>query len=366
MTPQLRLPDMNLTETTTPRLILDLDALDHNIKAMAGKARRLGVSLRPHIKTHKCVEIGRRQLAAGAVGITVSTLYEARVFSDHGFDDITWAFPIPIGQIESAGQLSDTIALKVVADSKEAVRRMVDSGKPFEVLLKIDTGYHRAGLDHGSELILQLAGEICEASNLRFAGILSHCGHSYDAGDDNARAAIAEEDCRLMAEVKNRLGNSGIDCPTVSVGSTPSVVSAQELPGATEVRPGNYALFDYTGVERGICEIGDCAATVQATVISTPEHLEHCVVDAGALALSKDPSVAPDAGYGKVPGDCPEGCGTLFSLSQEHGKVDLKAPVGSMVTIIPNHSCLTVACHDEFVVVQGGGEVDCWKIWRGR
>lgn len=357
------------SEIRTPALLLDLDRLKANVQMMAGRAARLGVALRPHIKTHKCLEIARLQLDAGAQGVTVSTIHEARVFAEAGFDYITWAFPIPIDRIEEAGRLTRMTRLGVVADSPEAVDALARSGYAFPVFLKIDTGYHRAGIDPGDELVLRLADSIHSAPMLEFCGILSHCGHSYDAATDEERAAIAEEDRRAMVELAGRLEDTGTGCPVVSVGSTPSMMSVTDLEGITEVRPGNYALFDYSQVERGVCEANDCAATVLSSVISSPEHLDHCIVDAGALAMSKEDAVDPQGGLGRLLIDQRSGIdpsSLLFSLSQEHGKLNIRRPVGSKVEVVPNHSCLTVACHDEFVVVREGIEIDRWRIHRGR
>src|SRR5262249_6907369 len=123
---------------------------DANLKGMSTRAKDLGVKLRPHIKTHKCIEIGERQRALGVSGVTVSTLYEAKVFADHGFSDITWAFPVILNRIPDAARIAERATLRLVVDSMEAVEALEKSKHPFHVWVKIDCGYHRAGMDPNS------------------------------------------------------------------------------------------------------------------------------------------------------------------------------------------------------------------------
>jgi D-serine deaminase-like pyridoxal phosphate-dependent protein len=370
----------SLADLPTPALLLDLDALEGNLRAMADRAARLGVALRPHVKTHKCIEIGRLQAAAGARGITVATLEEARVFADAGFTDVLWAFPVVLGRIAEAARLDQSIqrrassgGLSVVLDSPEALEVLEGSGHPFAVWLKVDCGYHRAGVDPrapgGFARARKLVERLLRSPVLELAGILTHSGHAYHERGRAARARVAEEERSVMVELAERLRESGLPVPSVSVGSTPAMTAVESLEGVDETRPGNYALFDATQVALGSCDIEECAATVLATVVSSQPGAGHCVVDAGALALSKDSGFG-DHGMGEIlsghePGRLqPEA--RLTSLSQEHGKVSVTFPVGSRLRILPNHSCLTVACFDEFVVVRGETVLDRWAIHRGR
>jgi threo-3-hydroxy-D-aspartate ammonia-lyase len=363
---------MRISDLPTPALLLDLDRLEANLACMAERAATLGVALRPHIKTHKCLEIAERQRALGARGITVSTLHEARVFAEHGFDDITWAFPVILAQLEEARTVSGLATLGLVVDGFEAVAALERIGHPFPVWLKVDCGYHRAGVDPQSAASLDLARHLHASTTLRFAGILTHSGHAYHAYARGERAAIAEQERRLMADFAERLRAAGIAVPSVSVGSTPAMTAAQRLDGVTEARPGNYALYDYTQSVLGSCAVTDCAATVLASVVSSQPGAAHCVIDAGALALSRDtgPEHGPHATMGELFAD--HARGSLYpdrrvtSLSQEHGIVNARLPVGERVRILPNHACLTVACFDEYCVVRGDEVVDRWKVWRGR
>jgi D-serine deaminase-like pyridoxal phosphate-dependent protein len=359
----------------TPCLLLDLDVVARNLRHMAGRAAALGVALRPHVKTHKCVELAARQRALGAAGITASTLYEARVFADHGFDDITWAFPVILSRLAEVRELASRITLRVVADSPEAVDALARLGgpeRPLHVWLKVDCGYHRAGVDPAAPESVRLAERIARAPALAFDGILSHSGHAYHGGSREEIAAIAEEERAVMTGFAARLRGEGIAVPAVSVGSTPAMSAAAHLAGVTEARPGNYVFYDFTQVALGSCAVGDCGVTVLASVVSHRPGDGRSIVDAGALALSKDtgPDRPDHETLGEIFFDYASGAlrsdARLVSLSQEHGIVDAALPVGSRVRILPNHSCLTVACFDKYQVVRGGEVVDRWKIWRGR
>src|SRR6266566_7384648 len=146
---------------------------------MAARARQLGVALRPHAKTHKCVELGRLQLVHGARGLTVSTLVEAEVFARAGFRDLTWAFPIDPSHVPHARRIAEETGatLRVVVDDEPTARALAHSG--LHVWLKVDCGYHRAGVNPASSYALTVAAELGDDRGLVFDGILSHSGHAY-------------------------------------------------------------------------------------------------------------------------------------------------------------------------------------------
>lgn len=376
---------MHIDSLQTPSLLLDLDVLEHNLAAMQEKARRLGVVLRPHIKTHKCIEIGKRQTALGAKGITVSTMFEARAFADAGFDDITWAFPLPPVYAAAVAQFPEHVTLRVVVDSREAKGHLEKAcraaGRKIHVWLKVDCGYHRAGVDPGSPQAVELAGSLAGSPVLEFDGILSHSGHAYKARRREEIVPFAEQERDVMVGFADVLRGRGIPVRAVSIGSTPALSVIEDLAGITEIRPGNYAFYDYTQVMIGSCGVHECALTVLASVVSHRPGAAHFITDAGALALSKD------AGPTHVKN--PMGMGILFeeyakrrlvshlqltTLSQEHGTVTAEAPrfiegkfaVGERVRILEHHSCLTAAQFDRYHVVQGDTVVDQWNILRGR
>src|SRR5213594_281705 len=365
---------MNVTEVETPALLLHLDVVERNVTRMAERARRLGVRLRPHAKTHKCVELARLQARHGAEGLTVATLVEAEVFTRAGFGDVTWAFPIDARHIAHARRIvQDTGAtLRVVVDDLAAATALAGSG--LHVWLKVDCGYHRAGVDPASPYALEVARELARERGLAFEGILSHSGHAYRTTNRGEAARVAEEERRVMVGFAERLRAEGIAVREISVGSTPSMVAAEDLTGVTEARPGNYVFYDRTMVLIGCCAPEDVGVTVLASVVSHQPGASHFIVDAGALELSKDVgpthlNLPPSMGLVR---DRPEL--TVATLSQEHGLIRAESPaaiegrfkVGEKLEIVPNHSCLTVAHFDYYHVVQDGRVVERWKIERAR
>ena len=277
-----------LSQISTPALILDLDRVETNLRRMQDRATSLGVELRPHIKTHKCLEIAQMQRDLGCSGLTVSTLYEARVFSERGFDDLTWAFPVILNRLEEALQLAHGVDLGLLVDSKEAVAALEETREPLRVWIKVDSGYHRAGVDPESPLARELAERLRDSTTLRFAGLLTHAGHAYNTRSMKELAAVAEQERSTLVNLAELLRSSGIGVPAVSVGSTPTMSVVEDLGGVDEMRPGNYVFFDLMQARLGSCSIDDCAVTVLASVVSSQPGAGHCVIDAGALALSKD------------------------------------------------------------------------------
>jgi D-serine deaminase-like pyridoxal phosphate-dependent protein len=355
----------------TPALLLHRAVVERNLAEMAARARDLRVALRPHAKTHKCIELGRSQLAHGARGLTVATLAEAEAFAAGGCDDLTWAFPLDVSHVPRVRRLAERITLRVVTDDLATARALTGSG--LHVWLKVDCGYHRAGVDPASTYAVDVARELGKERGLTFDGILSHSGHAYKTRNRTEAASVASSERRVMLDFAERLRDEGIPVRGISVGSTPAVRAARDLTGVTEVRPGNYVFYDRTMVLIGCCAEDEVGVSVLATVVSHQPGAAHVVVNAGALALSKDPgpSHVGAAAMGAVRGH-PEL--VLAALSQEHGVIradtsrviEGRFAVGDAVEIIPNHSCLTVAHFDAYHVVQDGAVVDRWPIARAR
>lgn len=375
--------DRTIDALPTPSLLLDLDVLEANLRRMQTLADRNRVRLRPHVKTHKCIEIARRQAALGARGLTVSTFHEAKAFLAAGFDDLTWALPNPLSRLDELLALPEQATLRVLVDDLEAAKmieaRAQKSGRRLHIFIKIDCGYHRAGIDPRSEDALRLAELLARSKTLAFDGILTHAGHSYHAKTQGEVRAIARQELEVMLEFKARAEQHGLPVQEISIGSTPTLANATELPGATELRPGNYVFFDYTQVALGSCTLADCALTVLASVISHQKNADWFVTDAGALSLSKD--TGPDHLSG------PNSMGLVFAdyasrtlatdvgfeqLSQEHGLVRAgspealrgRYPVGARVRVLEMHSCLTAASFDAYQVVRGDRVLGVWPIAR--
>lgn len=369
----------------TPALLLDLDALEQNLDRMAGRARTLGVALRPHVKTHKCPEIGRMQRERGARGITVATFPEALVFADAGFDDITWAFPVVLARLEAVVALARRITFRVVVESPQALEALGTAARAAGIVvhawLEVDSGHHRSGVDPQAPASAALARRLVGERGLVFDGLLTHAGHAYHARTREERAGVAEQERAALVAFAARLEQDGVRVPAISVGSTPAMSAVRRLDGVSEIRPGNYAFYDFMQLAAGVCAADDCAVTVLASVVSHQVGADHAVVDAGALALSKDagphdPGLA--RGFGPVlhglTGHDVDPTLCVRGMSQEHGMVGGDRPsdvagrllVGEKIRILPNHSCLTVAMFDEYQVVRGEEVVDRWRIRRER
>jgi D-serine deaminase-like pyridoxal phosphate-dependent protein len=374
-----------LADVPTPAAVLDLDVLERNVVRMADKARTLGVALRPHAKTHKCIEVARLQQERGAQGLTVATLAEARAFADAGFADVTWAVPVVPGRLDEVVELARRLTFRVLVESEVAAdavaRAAAEARVPLHVWIEIDTGQHRTGVDPASPLAEGLARRLATTPSLIFDGILTHAGQGYGAPDraELERAAATERD--VMVELAKRLRRAGVPVPGVSIGSTPTMAAVTDLTGVTEIRPGNYVFNDFVQVAGGVCAPEDCAYSVLATVISHQPGADHAVVDAGALSLSKDLGPSDPArrrGYGPllrglVGGEL-DPVLQVRGVTQEHGivagdasaDVEGRLAVGDKVRILANHSCLSAALFDEYWVVRGEDVVDRWRIWRGR
>jgi D-serine deaminase-like pyridoxal phosphate-dependent protein len=372
---------MQIGTLTTPTMILDIARVRRNAERMSDIARRNDVRLRPHIKTHKCIEVARIQTEGHSGAITVSTLAEARAFAKHGFDDITYAVPIEQGKFDAALELiRGGTKLNLLTDDARTTGLLDEAagkaGIRFDVFVKIDCGTHRVGVEPHTAEALEIPRLISDSKHLNLAGILTHAGHSYNAASKEEILAVARQERDLMAELAERLRNEGIEVQSVSIGSTPTMSLINHLEGIDEIRPGNYIFFDNFQATLGSCGFEDTALTVLTAVIHKDSGRRKLVVDAGAIALSKDRGpvgIDPHCGYGRVL-DL-EGNDTgmrVTGMSQEHGEIDAagsdlfdRLKVGDRVRILANHSCLTAAQHSHYNAVENGEVVDQWEIHRG-
>ena len=370
-----------MNDLKTPCLILDVERVRKNAERMTHIAHDKNVRLRPHIKTHKSVEVGQIQTTGHDGAITVSTLAEARAFAASGFDDITYAVPIEAGKFEGVFEIIKSgVHLSVITTDLATMQLLnataADAGVQISVFLKVDCGYHRCGVDPDSAEAIAIPSFISEASNLDFAGILTHAGHSYNVKTKAEIEEIAHAERDVMVDLATRLRERGIEVPTVSIGSTPSITHVDHLDGIDEIRPGNYILFDAFQATLGSCGFEDCALTVLAAVTHVSRTHRKIVVDAGAIAMSKDRGAVDldsSCGYGRVLDLDGRDLGLrLDSLSQEHGQINVlddsvfdHFKVGSRVRILANHSCLTAAHHSHFHVLENGTIIDSWPIHNG-
>ncbi len=372
---------MTLSELSTPALVLDNNKLMANITRMQTNADRLGVRLRPHLKTLKAASAAQALVASGATGITVSTLREAAYFLEHGFRDITYAVGMASSKLPEASALVERGAdLKIMTDNLDVARIIAGdanrSGTDYKLLIEIDCGDSRGGMQADSDELLD-AVETIENSAARFEGFLTHAGQSYGVNDSAAIEKIAHQERDAVVEAANRARAAGFEVDCVSVGSTPTALCAKNLSGVTELRAGVYTVFDMDQQSRGVCELEEIALSVLTCVIGHNKAAGKILVDAGGLALSKDRGAdkfRPEVGYGQA---CHADGTTITdlyvsSVSQEHGHLRVRDdgdyglfPVGSQLRILPIHACMTAAAYSHFNIIENGNITGKWDRVNG-
>ena len=367
----------SLIEIETPAVVVDRERLQRNIDVVQALAKRHGVALRPHVKTHKCLEIARLQLERGAVGLTASKVDEALVFIAGGVPSITVAYPLveerKLRRLVSAAKQRGT-DLRVGVDSRLGAELLASVASEAQIavaaFVEIDVGLHRCGFTEDDRELLEVVQRIRGADRLRFAGLLSHAGHAYAAANAAEVARIARHECEILRRVRSRLNDARIDVAEVSVGSTPTVLASDAYDGITEIRPGNYVFMDRTPVRLGLASVQQVALTVLATVVS--KSCDHLIIDAGSKVLTSDlgaHGTGVGGGYGiAFPLEQTVGAGeglVVARLSEEHGFVEhrgMDLALGAKLRIVPNHSCPVVNLADELVIASGDNEVARWQV----
>jgi D-serine deaminase-like pyridoxal phosphate-dependent protein len=355
---------MTLSEIPTPAVLVESSKLARNIARMQKALTERGIALRPHAKTHKSPVIARMQLAAGATGICCAKLGEAEVFADAGVTDIRLPYPLNPANAERVFALANRVALSFIVDDRAVAREWsriaVQRGRTLNVLVKVDVGFHRCGIDPHDAHAAAVVADVASLPGLRFLGLLSHAGHGYAAASRGEAEAIAVEEARILRELASA---SHVTSAEVSVGATPTARFSMNQPGITEMRPGNYAYFDRTQVGLGAAEWDDCALTVLARVVSRPAR-DRVILDSGSKTLTNDLArgFTPLPGYGAVMQDLhvakPDERLLIERLSEEHATVraaggDRGLPTGTLVRIVPNHSCVVSNLVDAVWMVDG-------------
>jgi D-serine deaminase-like pyridoxal phosphate-dependent protein len=340
----------------TPYVTVDADVLDGNLRAMAGSTAARGLALRPHAKTHKCVEIARRQIALGATGLTVATVQEAEVFADGGLDDLFIAYPVwpSPWQATRLRDLADRVALRVGVDSAESAAALGRAVPGLEVLVEVDSGHQRSGVAPGCAGAIAVAAE---EAKLRVRGVFTFPGHAY--GPSRQRSAQEDESAALSAAAA-AVAAAGLDAGVVSGGSTPTAALTGAGP-MTEMRPGVYVFGDAQQIELGTGDWSHIALTVTSTVVS--RHGQRVLVDAGSKVLGADRQ--PWATGGGRLLDHPDA--RIVALSEHHATITMPDGVplpslGDTLRIVPNHACATVNLADELIVVSGDDQIDRWPV----
>ena len=371
----------------TPRLLLDAAKMQRNVERMQSRMDALGVRFRPHVKTSKCAEVVRRQIAAGARGITVSTLKEAEQFAAEGIDDVLYAVGIAPAKLDHALHLARrglrlTLLVESVAGAEAVARHGAQNGHRHDVMIEIDTDGHRSGVRPDDPQLIAIADALRdrERGGARLAGVMTHAGSSYALHAPEALEAMAEQERAGCVRAAQRLRESGHRCDIVSVGSTPTALNARSLDGVSEVRAGVYVFFDLVMANVGVCALDDIALSVLCSVIGHRSDAGLVIIDAGWMAMSRDRGTQQqlrDYGYGAV---CDVDGNRIESLAfdeanQEHGVlrayagagVDLarRFPLGTPLRILPNHACATAAQFDRYTVLGDDGELHEWPRFGG-
>ena len=375
---------MKISDLSTPAALVDIAKMERNITRMQSRMDSLGVNFRPHVKTSKCVEVTQAQIRAGARGITVSTLKEAEQFFSAGISDILYAVGITANKLPQAlALIRRGCDLKLLTDSVQSAAAIsafgIANNIRLKVMIEIDTDDHRSGIKPESHQLLEVARAL-SAGGTELFGVMTHAGSRYDLNTPEALAEMAEQERSGCVRAAQRLRDSGFTCPVVSVGSTPTALSARQLEGVTEVRAGVYVFFDLVMHNVGVCSTDDIALSVLSTVIGHQEQKGWVIVDAGWMAMSRDRGTqkqTTDFGYGQVcsaDGTPLEGY-RVTGANQEHGIISrtgdpdtsivTRFPVGTQLRILPNHACATAAQFPEYHALSSGEQVQTWPRFYG-
>jgi len=358
---------VRITDLSTPAVLIETSRLARNIDAMQRAADAAGMRLRPHAKTHKLPSVARQQIAAGAVGICCAKPSEAMVFAEAGIEDIRIPYPVHPSKADQILALLDRTHLSIIVDDAEVAagwaRVSAAAGRTLDVLVKVDVGFHRCGVDPVSPEAPHLIALVAGLPGLRLRGLLSHAGHGYHAASEAALRMIAEEEVNAMTRLAAHMRHRGVAIDEISIGATPTARLSLTHAGPTEMRPGNYVYFDRTQVGLGAAAIDDCALTVLTTVVA--KHPGRIILDAGSKTMTNDIArgFAPMSGYGALSPSpsaalAPHDSFQVERLSEEHATVRLLegAPalhIGDRVRIIPNHSCVVSNLVDTVHMVDG-------------
>jgi D-serine deaminase-like pyridoxal phosphate-dependent protein len=374
----VRSPSFSLATLETPCLLVERGILECNIERMQERLRRGGVPLRPHVKTTKCIEIARLMTRGQPGGISVSTLAEAERFAAAGFRDVLYAVAIASNKLERAAKLrSAGTALTLLIDNVQMARLAgavaTRRGINFPVLIEIDVDGHRSGVFPAPEVLVPMAQVVDATPGLELRGLLTHAGSGYDCDSLKGIADVAERERMIMVEAARTLRAARLPCAEISVGSTPTALTAVSYAGVTEVRAGVFAFNDLMQARLGVCTLDDVAISVLCTVIGHHAPRRRLIVDAGWTALSQESQLHQGTQiYGRI---C-DAQGRLIEdlvltlLNQEHGIVtrlsgrpidSAEFPVGTNLRILPVHACATAAAHNRYHVLAAG--TDALQVW---
>jgi D-serine deaminase-like pyridoxal phosphate-dependent protein len=356
---------MTVDDLPTPALLVDLDTLERNVERWQREATAHGARFRPHVKTHKTVELARMQLGAGACGLTVAKVSEAEVFVHAGFDDIVVAYPVAtpdaarrLAALAGRARIGVNVENRVAAEVLS--RAAASAGVELEVYLDLDTGLGRCGVPVDDPAAVRaLADAIAELPGLRLHSVTTYRGAAFPGAPDPASAGRAEAELAVAAARELGLRE-------VAAGSTPSGRAVAAAQGVTEVRAGTYVFNDLMQQRFGAAGPEDCALTILTTVISAQRE-GRVTVDGGSKTFSGDAALRD--GETTEYARSRDGAITIDGLTEEHGvgSAQRAVRVGERIGFVPAHVCTTVNLSDELFAVRGGRVEAVWPVAaRGR
>jgi D-serine deaminase-like pyridoxal phosphate-dependent protein len=365
---------MHFSSLPTPQVLIDRRRLLANIGHAQALATSAGMRLRPHAKTHKSPVIAKWQIERGAVGICCAKVGEAEVFAAAGIKNIRLPYPVNPSNAERVAALMDRSTISIIVDhpavALEWSAAMTHAGRTLDVLVKVDVGFHRCGIDPDGKGALDFIRAVSSLPGLKLCGLLSHAGHGYHAKSDDELREIARREADILKRLAEGARKSGVEIAEISVGATPTLRFSAREHGLTELRPGNYVYFDRTQVGLGSAALTDCALTVLATVVSKPA-ADRIVLDCGSKTLTNDqaPSRVTPQSFGIVlNGSADAVIDNLLieRLSEEHATVKVigKTPLepGDRVRVLPNHACTVSNLVDSVRLVEGDELVETLDV----
>ncbi len=339
-----------------PSLIVDENKCKQKIAAMLEKANKHDMVFRPHFKTHQSIEIGKWHRELGTNKITVSSLDMATYFASDGWDDITVAFPVNWLEIDKINYLGKRINLNLLVESTETVNFLAKQLKStVGIFIKIDTGYHRTGVDPNDTALIGSIIEVIEqSSKLNLLGFLAHNGHTYKAKSVNEIEEIHLLSLQTLSQLKQQFESA--ECPIlISIGDTPGVSLMDNFDGADEIRPGNFIFYDLVQEQLGSCNFNDISVVMACPVVAKHSDRKTVIIYGGGVHLSKEFLIDKNGrkifglivqlnenGWSEPIPDC-----YLSSVSQEHGVIDASdsffnsIKIGDVIGVLPVHSCMT-------------------------
>jgi D-serine deaminase-like pyridoxal phosphate-dependent protein len=371
---------MHLADLPTPQVLIDHPRLVRNMDAAQKLASAAGLKLRPHAKTHKSPLVAKWQIERGAAGVCCAKVGEAEVLVTEGIDNIRLPYPVNPANASRLLALMDRAVISIIVDHLDVARGWSDAmqraGRTLDVLIKVDVGFHRCGIDPNGDAVAFVQA-IAAMPGLRLRGLLSHAGHGYHAASEQELCGVAQREAETLMALREKAKASGIALEEISVGATPTLRFSARQRGLTELRPGNYVYFDRTQVALGAATLDDCALTVLATVVS--KHPGRIILDCGSKTLTNDQArgISPSPGFGAVltgDGESPRKIDESLSierLSEEHATVRVAGSTslepGDRVRVVPNHSCVVSNLVDVVRLVDGDRVIDTIPIAaRGR